>query len=104
MEPLLRVEQLQISFNNETGTALVIPDISFSVFENEFVAIVGESGSGKSLTALSIMQLLPPNAIQKGAVFFKGKNISKSEEQNIKNSECNNSIGKLSCIFIYKIA
>ncbi len=85
MEPLLRVEQLQISFKNETGTALVIPDISFSVFENEFVAIVGESGSGKSLTALSVMQLLPPNAIQKGVVFFKGKNISKSEEQNIKN-------------------
>lgn len=83
METLLRVEQLQISFKNGKDTAVVIPDISFSIAEKEFVAIVGESGSGKSLTALSVLQLLPPNAIQKGAVYFKGNNISQACKSSI---------------------
>ncbi len=76
MEPLLHVDHLQVSFQNGNDLTVVIPNISFSIHKGEFVAIVGESGSGKSLTALSIIQLLPPNVIMQGSVYFKGENIS----------------------------
>ncbi len=59
MTPLLQIKNLSIDFIAESGTTHALKNISFSVNRNEVVALVGESGSGKSVTALSILQLLP---------------------------------------------
>jgi peptide/nickel transport system ATP-binding protein len=59
MLPLLQINNLKVDFITEDGTTTAIHDISFTVNRGEIVAIVGESGSGKSVTALSVLQLLP---------------------------------------------
>lgn len=59
MSPLLRVQNLSVDFKTTDGTFHAVKDVSFSVEKGQTVALVGESGSGKSVTALSIMQLLP---------------------------------------------
>lgn len=77
MLPLLRINDLSIDFASESGTAPALKDISLSLDRREIFAIVGESGSGKSVTALSILQLLPRTAkFNNGQVFFSedGKN------------------------------
>ncbi|MDR0646902.1 MAG: ABC transporter ATP-binding protein [Puniceicoccales bacterium] len=60
MEPLIAVKNLNIAFLQQGVETHVVKDISFDVCPQEVLAIVGESGSGKSVTALSIMRLLPP--------------------------------------------
>ncbi|WP_181304815.1 ABC transporter ATP-binding protein [Rufibacter sp. XAAS-G3-1] len=57
--PLLQVTDLSISFQGRQGEVQAVKDISFQVRKGEVVALVGESGSGKTVTALSLMQLLP---------------------------------------------
>jgi peptide/nickel transport system ATP-binding protein len=61
MDPgtLLKAERLEISFRNEGTNTTAVDRISFSIREGEIMAIVGESGSGKSVTALSLLQLIP---------------------------------------------
>lgn len=70
--PLLSVRDLNIGF----GARPSVSDLSFDVMEGETLAIVGESGSGKSLTALSIMGLLPPRARFAGNIRFGGREIA----------------------------
>jgi peptide/nickel transport system ATP-binding protein len=70
--PLLAVADLSISF----GDRAAVRDLSFDVIEGETLAIVGESGSGKSVSALSIMGLLPPHARLSGNIEFGGRDIS----------------------------
>lgn len=69
---LLEVRNLSVSF----GDKKVVDDVSFSVDKGEVFGIVGESGSGKTMTALSILQLTPPNAKVQGEIIFEGRNIS----------------------------
>ena len=57
--PLLSVENLSVTFNHQQT---VVDDISFVIYPGETFALVGESGSGKSITALSVLRLLPNNA------------------------------------------
>jgi len=59
MTPLLDVKQLTVNFVGESGTATPVDGVSFQLAKGETLALVGESGCGKSLTALSILQLLP---------------------------------------------
>ena len=73
---LLQVEDLYLSFKTYEGIAKVLDGIKFHVNMGEIFGIVGESGSGKSVTALTIMGLLPPNAvIERGEIIFDGKNL-----------------------------
>jgi peptide/nickel transport system ATP-binding protein len=72
MEPLLQVEHLSVSFSTEQGRLQALDDVSFHVMQGEVLAIVGESGSGKSVTALSVLGLLPspPAKIDSGRILF----------------------------------
>lgn len=72
MFPLLSIEDLTIDFISGTDKVSALQNISFSVAKNEIVALVGESGSGKSVTALSILQLIPspPAEYPNGRILF----------------------------------
>jgi peptide/nickel transport system ATP-binding protein len=72
MYPLLQIQQLRVDFITENGTATALHDISFNINRGEIIAVVGESGSGKSVTALSVLQLLPAKTARypKGDILF----------------------------------
>ncbi|EOD00479.1 ABC transporter ATP-binding protein [Caldisalinibacter kiritimatiensis] len=76
---LLEVDNLQVSFHTYAGEVKAVRGVSFHVNRGEALAIVGESGCGKSVTAQTIMKLIPmpPGKIKKGKVVFDGKEISK---------------------------
>jgi ABC-type dipeptide/oligopeptide/nickel transport system ATPase component len=73
-EPLLRVENLKTYFDTPRGKARAVDGVSFAVAAGETMALVGESGCGKSMTALSLLQLVPEPAgyIESGHVLFDG--------------------------------
>jgi len=76
MSPLLDVEDLRVAFRTDRGPALAVDRVSFALAPGEAVCIVGESGCGKSVTALSIMGLVPrANADLGGAVRFEGRDL-----------------------------
>jgi peptide/nickel transport system ATP-binding protein len=60
--PLLSVENLRVGFDRDKDTPLAVDDVSFEIQPGTAFALVGESGSGKSVTALSVLRLLPPSA------------------------------------------
>lgn len=70
MDPLLRIKNLSVHFGDQQKTAPAVNNISFSIPKGKIVAIVGESGSGKSLTALSVLQLLPKEAVSSGEILL----------------------------------
>ena len=74
--PLLSVERLTAGFDIGGRFVPAVIDVTFSIRSGETLCLVGESGSGKSLTALSLIRLLPPSArITAGAVRFKGRDL-----------------------------
>ena len=75
--PLLSVRGLSTSFRTEAGIVRAVDDVSFDVAEGETHAIVGESGSGKSVTALSVLRLIPepPGRIVAEEVRFDGRDL-----------------------------
>ncbi|MGZ7186219.1 ATP-binding cassette domain-containing protein, partial [Streptococcus pyogenes] len=62
----------------EQRRALAVKGVSFDIPENSTVALVGESGSGKSVTAMSILNLLPSNAERSGQILFQGRDLLKA--------------------------
>ena len=91
-EPLLKVSDLSVSFHTAAEQAEAVKNVSFDIESGETVAIVGESGSGKSVTALSILQLLPyPAAFHpSGSVLYQGQELVGAEPsalQKIRGSE-----------------
>ncbi|KFE66424.1 ABC transporter ATP-binding protein [Hyalangium minutum] len=76
-EPLLEVRGLKTRFSLEGGPVLAVDDVSFSIPPGGTLGVVGESGCGKSVTALSIMRLVPdpPGRVVGGEIRFKGKNL-----------------------------
>ena len=75
---LLEVKDLSVAFRQGSGEVLAVDRISFDIRKGETVALVGESGSGKSVTALSVMKLLPYPAAShpSGSIRFKGRTCS----------------------------
>jgi len=77
--PLLSVENLTVSFATEGGRVAVVEEVSFEVPAGKTVGLVGESGCGKSVSAMTIMRLLPspPSRIEGGRVLFDGADLAK---------------------------
>lgn len=77
MGTLLEVKNLKTGFKTDDGHFLAVDDISFKLEEGKTLGIVGESGCGKSVTALSVMRLIPtpPGKIEGGEILFNGQNL-----------------------------
>ena len=75
--PILQIRNLKTYFQTEAGIAKAVDGVDFDVFPGEVVGLVGESGSGKSVTALSILRLIPspPGMIADGSILFQGRNL-----------------------------
>ena len=74
---ILRLENLVVAFDTEQGQVRAVDDISFSLDQGKVLGIAGESGCGKSVTALSILRLLPKpvSSIVGGKIWFQEENI-----------------------------
>ncbi len=80
--PLLSVENLSVSFATEGGRVTVVEDVSFEVAAGKTAGLVGESGCGKSVSAMTIMRLLPspPSRIEGGRILFDGSDLARLPE------------------------
>ncbi|GGF82844.1 ABC transporter ATP-binding protein [Paenibacillus aceti] len=83
MEPILQVKDLHVSFQVKGGEVKAVRGMNFEVGKGETVAIVGESGSGKSVTAQTIMRLIPspPSIVKQGEILFQGQDILKKSNK-----------------------
>ena len=82
-KPILQVENLQVDFLVKKHTITAVKDVSFSVNRKTTLGIVGESGCGKSVTATSIMRLLPRqySKISQGHIYLEGEDLLKKSEE-----------------------
>ncbi len=85
-EPLLKIENLSVAFGVGAHEVHAVNGVSFEIGKGQTVALVGESGSGKSVTALSVMKLLPYPAARhpSGAITFKGQELLSMPENEIR--------------------
>jgi len=81
---LLKVRDLYISFRSTNNPTKVVSSLNFEIKEAKVFGLVGESGCGKSLTALSIMGILPHNAFAEGEINFKGNNLLKLDSESMR--------------------
>ncbi len=97
MEPLLEVKNLRTQFFTQDGVVRAVDDVSFDILPGETLGIVGESGSGKSITAMSIMRLIPspPGKIVSGTIKFEGEDILSMSDEEIRSVRGN----KIAMIF-----
>ncbi len=84
--PIISVRDLSVLFKQGDNTNLAVDRISFEIAKGETLALVGESGSGKSVSALSILKLLPYPAASHptGEIFYRGKDILKADEPTLR--------------------
>ncbi|WP_369374536.1 ABC transporter ATP-binding protein [Promicromonospora sp. Populi] len=76
MGALLQVRGIKAEFGSDAGAVVAVDEVSFDLNRGETICLVGESGSGKSVTALSIMGLLPRNGrVSDGEIVFEGHNL-----------------------------
>src|SRR5437868_12257709 len=85
-QPLLSVHDLSVTFHQPSGTSVAVDRVSFEIKRGECVALVGESGSGKSVSALSVLKLLPYPAAShpSGSIRFKGQELLALSESQIR--------------------
>jgi len=85
---LLDVKQLNVCFNSHQHRVQAVKDLNFSVHQNRILGIVGESGSGKTITAMSILRLLPTNALLEGSILWseneQTSNLCELEEDRLR--------------------
>jgi len=83
--PLLRIEDLRTQFFTSRGIVRAVDGVSFHVDRGETVAIVGESGSGKTMTAFSILRLVPdPGRIVSGKILFKDRDVVSMDHEEVR--------------------
>jgi oligopeptide/dipeptide ABC transporter ATP-binding protein len=82
-EPVLSVRHLSIEFPTDEGVVKAVDDLSFDLERDEVLGIVGESGSGKTVTALSILGLLPKRARVRGEARFDGRDLLTLREREL---------------------
>ncbi|MEJ5083903.1 ABC transporter ATP-binding protein [Brucella pseudogrignonensis] len=85
-KPLLSVRDLSVAFRQNGEERISVDRVSFDIAEGETIALVGESGSGKSVSALSILKLLPYPAAShpSGEILFNGKDLMKASEPELR--------------------
>jgi microcin C transport system ATP-binding protein len=85
-DPLLSIRDLSVAFRAGGRETLAVDRVSFDIGQGEAVALVGESGSGKSVTALSVLKLLPYPAARHpgGSIAFKGRDLLKLSERDMR--------------------
>ncbi len=85
-QPLLDVRGLSVAFRHQGGSSVAVDRISFDIKRGECVALVGESGSGKSVSALSVLKLLPYPAAShpSGSIRFRGRELLSLSENDIR--------------------
>lgn len=86
--PILEVKNLNLGFNTESGFRQALFNLSFSLEKSRMLALVGESGCGKTISAMSILGLLPKNAkIISGEILFDGVNLVKTGAKKLRGSK-----------------
>lgn len=87
MENILEIKNLSVSIGDKVNGFEVVSDVSISVPKGKIIGIVGESGCGKTITALSVMRLLPdpPAKITGGEIIFKNRNIMEMNGDDLRN-------------------
>ena len=85
-QPLLSIDNLSIAFSKQGETRTVVTDLSLQIQRGETLALVGESGSGKSVSALSILRLLPspPASYPQGDILFHGSSLLHADEHTLR--------------------
>ena len=81
---LLDVRDLSVSFRQGGKKTVAVDNVSFSIERGKTLALVGESGSGKSISALSIVRLLPPGANYSGHAYFAGQNMLSIDDETLR--------------------
>jgi len=86
MEELIKVQNLQTHFFTHEGIVKAVDGVNFSIKKGETLGLVGESGCGKSVTALSILKLIPqpPGRIVGGKILFEGQNLAELSEKKMR--------------------
>jgi oligopeptide/dipeptide ABC transporter ATP-binding protein len=82
--PLLEIRNLSIFYTKPEGRVNIVSGLGFEVREGKVFGLAGESGCGKSLTALSVMGILPPNLHAEGEINFKGTNLLALPEEDLR--------------------
>lgn len=81
LEDILKVNNLTVSYRTLRGKVKAVENVSFNLGKGKILAVVGETGSGKTTIGLATLRILPPNAvIEKGEIWFNGKNILDLDE------------------------
>ena len=85
-ETLLELDELKVYFYTEDGVVKAVDGVNLKVKKGEVVGLVGESGSGKTVTAMSILGLIPqpPGKIVDGDISYKGKSLVKMSESDMR--------------------
>ena len=85
-EALLQVKDLKTNFYTEEGVVQAVAGVSYDIQPGEIVGLVGESGCGKTVSALSILRLIPnpPGKIVGGEIIFEGDDIIKMDEEEVR--------------------
>ena len=95
-EPLLQIKNLRTHFFTEEGVVRAVNGVSYDVYPGEILGLVGESGCGKSVSALSVLRLIPnpPGKIVEGEIMFEGEDILKMDEEEVRHIR-GNTIGMI---------
>ncbi|MFM7030326.1 MAG: ABC transporter ATP-binding protein [Micrococcales bacterium] len=83
-KPVLDIQNLQVAFATDKGTVNAVKGVNLQVQPGEILAVVGESGSGKSVTARSVLELLPETAVTKGAIYLNGADVLKMNPEQLR--------------------